>query len=131
MVNDLLGETRQRTAGMGGPADIRAAGRATAAFSPELAANERRLKAFMYERLYLHPEQLATARKAGEVIATLFAAYSAEPDLMGPGWAERLREAEPDRSRHIADYLAGMTDRFAIAAYARITGITPEGLRNV
>jgi dGTPase len=50
---------------------------------------------------------------------------------MGPGWAERLREAEPDRSRHIADYLAGMTDRFAIAAYARITGITPEGLRNV
>ena len=131
MVNDLLGETRQRAAGMATPADIRAAGRATAAFSPELAANERRLKAFMYERLYLHPEQLATARKAGEVIATLFAAYSAEPDLMGPGWAERLREAEPDRSRHIADYLAGMTDRFAIAAYARITGITPEGLRNV
>ncbi|HET9628356.1 MAG TPA: deoxyguanosinetriphosphate triphosphohydrolase, partial [Novosphingobium sp.] len=111
--------------------EVRAAGRSTAAFSPELAAHERRLKAFLYERLYLHPDQLATAQRAGEVVATLFGAFSAEPELMGPGWAERLREAEPGRSRHIADYLAGMTDRFAIAAYARITGTTPEGLSNV
>lgn len=131
MVNDLIAETGARSAGMASPAEVRSAGRATAAFSPELAASERRLKAFMYDRLYLHPVQLATARKAGQVIATLFAAYSAEPELMGPGWAERLREAEPDRSRHIADYLAGMTDRFAISAYSRITGVTPEGLSNV
>jgi dGTPase len=113
------------------PADVRAAGRATAAFSPELADHERRLKRFMYEKLYYHPEQIATAEKAREVIATLFAAYSADPGLMGPGWAERLREAEPERSRHIADYLAGMTDRFAISAYQRITGVVPEGLSNV
>jgi len=71
------------------------------------------------------------SRVAREVIATLSAAYAADPSLMGPGWAGRLDEAEPDRSRHIADYLAGMTDRFAISAYARITGITPEGLSNV
>jgi len=131
MVNDLIGETRSRLVGMTSPADIRAAGRATAAFSPELAVRERRLKAFLYDKVYLHAEQLATAQKAREVIDTLFAAYSAEPDLMGPGWAERLQESEPDRSRHIADYLAGMTDRFAISAYARITGVTPEGLSNV
>ena len=131
MVNDLIGETSRRVAGMTSPADIRSAGRATAAFSPELAANERRLKAFLYDRVYLAPEQLATAERAREVIATLSAAYAADPSLMGPGWAGRLDEAEPDRSRHIADYLAGMTDRFAISAYARITGITPEGLSNV
>jgi len=131
MVNDLLGETRARLVGIGSPAGIRAAGQATAAFSSELAARERQLKAFLYDKVYLHAEQRATAEKARDVIATLFAAYSAEPELMGPGWAERLRKAEPDRSRHIADYLAGMTDRFAISAYARITGITPEGLSNV
>ena len=79
----------------------------------------------------LHAEQLATAERAREVTATLFAAYAADPSLMGPGWAERLREAEPERSRHIADYLAGMTDRFAISAYQRITGVVPEGLSNV
>jgi dGTPase len=131
MVNDLTAETRARAVGMASPADVRAAGRATAAFSPELADHERRLKRFMYEKLYYHPEQIATAEKAREVIATLFAAYSADPGLMGPGWAERLREAEPERSRHIADYLAGMTDRFAISAYQRITGVVPEGLSNV
>jgi len=131
MVNDLIGESRSRLVGVTSPADIRAAGRATAAFSPELAVRERRLKAFLYDKVYLHAEQLATAQKAREVIDTLFAAYSSEPDLMGPGWAERLQESEPDRSRHIADYLAGMTDRFAISAYARITGVTPEGLSNV
>ena len=50
---------------------------------------------------------------------------------MGAGWPERLREDEPERSRHIADYIAGMTDRFAMAAYSRITGNVPEGLSNV
>jgi dGTPase len=50
---------------------------------------------------------------------------------MEPGWATRLPADEPHRSRHIADYIAGMTDRFAIAAHASIYGRTPEGLRNV
>jgi len=135
MVNDLIAQTRERAAGMQSAAAVRGAGQATAAFSPGLAADERRLKQFLYDRLYYHPEQLATAEKAREVIVTLFAAYSQDPALMGPGWAQRLHEAEPAgepwRTRHIADYLAGMTDRFAISAYERITGITPEGLRNV
>ena len=131
MVNDLIGETRARVQGCASAADVRAAGRQTAAFSPALAEAERRLKRFMYERLYYHPEQLATAERAREVMAGLFAAYSDDPALMGPGWAERLQEAEPERSRHIADYIAGMTDRFAISAYARITGLTVDGLSNV
>ncbi|MBC2665004.1 deoxyguanosinetriphosphate triphosphohydrolase [Novosphingobium flavum] len=131
MVNDLIGETRERAQGMASVAQVRGASRPTAAFSGPLAEAERQLKRFMYEKLYYHPEQLATAEKAREVTATLFAAYHADPALMGEGWAGRLDEAEPARSRHIADYIAGMTDRFAIAAYARITGITPEGLSNV
>ena len=132
MVNDLIGETRGRAEGMASVADVRAAGRVTAAFSGELAEQERRLKQFMYAKLYYHPEQLATAERARAVTAELFAAFRADPALMGEEWAGRLAdEDEPLRSRHVADYIAGMTDRFAISAYARITGELPEGLSNV
>lgn len=131
MVNDLLAETRARSAGMASVADVRAAGRATAAFSDAIADNERRLKRFMYERLYYHPEQLATAARAREVTAELFAAFAADAKLMGEGWYSAIPDQDPGRSRHIADYIAGMTDRFAIACHARIYGRTPEGLSNV
>jgi dGTPase len=131
MVNDVLAETAGRTAGMASPADVRAAGRASCAFSPALAEAERSLKQFLYQRLYYHPEQLTTAGLAREVTAGLFAAFAADPALMGEGWAGALPANEPQRSRHIADYIAGMTDRFAISAYARIFGKVPEGLSNV
>ena len=131
MVNDLLAQTRANLAGIETVEDVRAAGRQIAAFSPGFAAEERRLKSFMYERLYLHPEQVATAQKAHEVVASLFAAYSQQPALMADGWIEQADEAEPARSRHIADFIAGMTDRYAIDQYARIFGKVPEGLSNV
>ncbi len=131
MVNDLIAETAERARGMGSADEVRAAGRATAAFSSELAAQERRLKQFMYAKLYHHPQQLQTAERARAVTAELFAAYAQDPALMADDWSGRLPSHEPQRSRHIADYIAGMTDRFAIAAHAAIYGRTPEGLRNV
>lgn len=131
MVNDVLDETRRRTLGMGSVDDVRAAGGASAAFSPALADGERGFKRFMYEKLYYHPEQIATAERARAVLAELFAAYSQEPVLMDEEWIGRLPRYEPERSRHIADYIAGMTDRFAISRHAEIYGRTPAGLRNV
>ena len=131
MVNDVIAETRHRAVGMAGPQDVRAAPRATADFSPTMAEQERRLKRFMYARLYYHPEQLAAAASAREVVAGLFAAYAADPALMGGRWAETLPGAEPARARHIADYIAGMTDRYAMAQYQRIHGAVPEGLSAV
>jgi len=131
MVNDVIAETLRRADGMAGVDDVRAAGRATAAFSPEVEEGERSFKRFMYEKLYYHPAQLATADRARAVLAELFAAYSQEPVLMEEEWIGRLPRFEPDRSRHIADYIAGMTDRFAISRHAEIYGRTPAGLRNV
>ena len=131
MVNDVIGETAMRAKDFASIADVRSAGRATAAFSSALAEDERRLKAFMYERLYHHPQQLATAERARAVTAELYAAYAQNPDLMDAGWRTSLPEVEPARSRHIADFIAGMTDRYAISAHAGIYGRTPEGLRNV
>jgi dGTPase len=131
MVNDVLAETRARTRGMASVEEVRNAGRASAAFSAGLVQEERRLKRFLYEKLYFHPEQRATADRARAVVAELYAAYAQEPGLMDESWVARLPRAEPERSRHIADYIAGMTDRYAIGCHARIYGRTPEGLRNV
>ncbi|MFT4027749.1 MAG: deoxyguanosinetriphosphate triphosphohydrolase [Novosphingobium sp.] len=131
MVNDLIAETQARTAGFDSVAQVRGAAGRCAAFSSEIAESERRLKRFMYEKLYYHPVQIATAERAREVTAELYAAYAREPALMNQGWAETLPPEEPRRSRHIADFIAGMTDRYAIAAHARIYGRTPEGLQNV
>ena len=131
MVNDVLDETGSRTAGMSSPGDVREAGQASAGFSTTLAEDERRLKRFLYEKLYYHPEQLATAVRARTVIAELYAAYAQQPALMDDSWVARLPAFEPQRSRHIADYIAGMTDRYAIRCHAEIYGRTPEGLRNV
>jgi len=131
MVNDLLAETNQRIAGVDSIEAIRTAGHASVAFSNALAVQERAFKRFMYEKLYYHPEQIETAKRAKSVIAELFSAYSQQPVLMAEEWIDGLPRHEPERSRHIADYVAGMTDRFAIARHADIYGVTPEGLRNV
>lgn len=131
MVNDVIAETRARLAGMESADDVRAAGGPTAAFSTSLATEERSLKRYMYDRLYYHPEQVATAERAKAVTAQLFAAFSQEPVLMDDAWIDRLPRFEPERSRHIVDYIAGMTDRYAISRHALIYGHVPEGLSSV
>lgn len=131
MVNDVLETTRAAVKGMRSAEDVRNAGRQTGGFSPALAVEERRLKRFMYERLYYHPEQIATAERARDVVARLFAAYSQDETTMPDSWLATLPSEQPARSRHIADFIAGMTDRFAIEQYARIYGRTPAGLSNV
>lgn len=130
MVNDVLAETLRRTAGMSAQ-DVRGADRACAGFSAGMAGEERRLKRFLYDRLYYHPDQLATAARARELTARLFTAFADRPTLMGERWSAAMPPSEPARSRHIADYIAGMTDRFAIMVYTRIYGVAPEGLRTV
>ena len=131
MVNDVLAHSADRLRDVASVDEVRAANGPLAGFSPAMAAQERRPKAFMYERLYYHPEQKQTAERAREVIAALFVAYSEDERTLPEGWRAGLPESEPERSRHIADFIAGMTDRFAIDQYARIHGRVPEGLSNV
>ncbi|MDE2563439.1 MAG: deoxyguanosinetriphosphate triphosphohydrolase [Sphingomonadales bacterium] len=133
MVNDVIAETKRRIAlqEVRSVADVRAAHGALCAFSAAQADEERTLKRFMYNRLYYHPEQLATAERARAVVAGLFAGYAADPAALPQSWRETLPSEEPARARHIVDFIAGMTDRFAIDSHARLTGRTPEGLRNV
>ncbi|WP_367350128.1 deoxyguanosinetriphosphate triphosphohydrolase [Sphingobium yanoikuyae] len=124
MANDLLTTTRANiaAAGVETVADVRALGRTLVAFSPELAAQERELKRFMYATLYHHPDQLAAADRARVIVIDLFRAYLADPALMPPEWRDECALEEPTRSRHIADFIAGMTDRYAEKRHAEICG---------
>ncbi|THD37719.1 MAG: deoxyguanosinetriphosphate triphosphohydrolase [Sphingomonas sp.] len=131
MVNDLIATSRAAIteSGVKSADDARDAGRALIGFSEAMREDERGLKRFMYANLYHHPLQLEAAAKAQHVVAGLFAAYHADPSLMAGEWPGRLPPDEPWLSRHIADFIAGMTDRYAIAAYRAVVGEIdlPEG----
>jgi dGTPase len=131
MVNDLLTETRARLAEgkVDSPDAVRATRYALVGFTAAMREAERDLKRFMYANLYHHPQQLAAAEAARGVVAGLFAAFHADPALMGEGWAAAPAE-ETAKSRHIADYIAGMTDRFAVSRYRQVVGPVdmPEGI---
>ncbi|ATE66628.1 deoxyguanosinetriphosphate triphosphohydrolase [Rhizorhabdus dicambivorans] len=130
MVNDLLTESRRRLAEAAPRSveDVRAAGRALIGFSDAMAAREKALTRFMYANLYHHPQQLEIAVRMGEVIAGLAVAYKTEPDLLPERWLETLPAEEPGRTRHIGDFIAGMTDRYALTRYRELVGpIAIEG----
>ena len=131
MVNDVLEHSRKNVSRIGSVAEVRDAGAQLAGFSPEMQEHERALKGFMYAKLYYHPEQAAAAERARDVVARLFAAYSQDSRLMPPEWQARLPARDPERARVIADFIAGMSDRFAMRACEAIYGERPRGLINV
>ncbi len=124
MVNDVLVETRRRLAdaGVSRVDDVRAAGRPLAGFSQAMQADERTLKAFMYANLYHHPRQVAVAELAAMIISGLYAAYVADPGALPESWRLSLPDSDPARGRHIGDFIAGMTDRYAAARYRELVG---------
>lgn len=129
LIADLVGETRARLAALRpqSPDDIRAAGNATVAFSPAMAGEIARLKAFLFERVYRHERVMHVMRGAERIVADLFARYMAEPDAMAEAWRAAWQGlGERRRARLIADFVAGMTDRYAIAEHRRLFDATPE-----
>ena len=122
MVGDVLEETRRRVAesGVETIGDVRSAGRQLSGFSAGLAEEEAALKRFLYARLYNAPKLLAVRREAQRIIANLAAAYRDDPGLLPPEW--RVANDETRRLRTIGDFIAGMTDRFAIARHAELVG---------
>ncbi|HEX8534227.1 MAG TPA: deoxyguanosinetriphosphate triphosphohydrolase [Allosphingosinicella sp.] len=130
MVNDVLDETRRRIAAAGVETadDVRYSGRPLAAFSPEIAEDERQLKAFLYARMYRSPPILEIQREAKKLLAGLFAAYRSDPSLLPADW--QTADLDPTAlTRRIGDFIAGMTDRYAINRYRELVGPVqlPEG----
>ena len=124
MVGDVLEETRRRLAAVR-PAsveDVRAAGRTIVAFSDPMSACEREMKRFLRSRMYQHPVNVEIRRPARDVVAGLFERFHADPAAMPDGWGSDAPTAEPARARHVADFIAGMTDRYAVRIYCREVG---------
>ena len=122
MVSDVIAETERRTreSGVQTIQDVRAAGHALAGFSDALAAEERELKGFLYARLYGAPELKPVREQAERVVSNLAAAYRADPSRLPEPW--RRGNDRVEQLRAIGDFIAGMTDRFAIARHEELVG---------
>jgi dGTPase len=122
MVGDVIAETRRRIAesGIETNDDVRSAGRSLAGFSTGLADEERVLKRFLYDQLYNAPQLVPVRTEAQRVVAGLFAAYRNDPSLLPDGW--RRDGDKVCRLRTIGDFIAGMTDRFAVARHEELVG---------
>lgn len=98
-------------------------------FGDEMRTQSLALKQFLLGNLYRHPQVMNTTEQAKRIVRELFATYMDAPDEMQPGFAARsvAEQAPPDASsgtaRVVADYIAGMTDRFAVREHERLTGL--------
>jgi dGTPase len=122
MVGDVLDETRRRVAeaGVEDIDEVRDAGHALVGFSKAIAAEELLLKRFLYDRLYNSPELVPVRIEAQRIVANLAAAYRSDPQLLPEAW--RSDGDAIAQLRSIADFIAGMTDRFAIARHEELVG---------
>ncbi len=120
-----LADLRQRRGYLGGElggelrGDLRGEGRTeTVGFSPEIDRGKRELKSFLSENFYRHPDVLRRVRKAEWIVGDLFRTYRDDPNLLPTDVRARFaREGEP---RAVSDYIAGMTDRFAMDEHKKL-----------
>ncbi len=109
------------------PYDVRAAGTAIAQFSPALRDADKSIKSFLYTNMYRHPEVMRVRDQAAGIVRDLFDAYVSDPHLMGGHWIEGVDGLDRGgTARRVADYLAGMTDTFAIKQHRALFDHTPE-----
>jgi len=107
--------------------EIHNAGQAIVTFSNEMIPVEKELKAFLYKNIYRHKEVMRVRQGADQIVRELFDAYFADPRQMPEGWREGLDRAEDRvKARHVADFLAGMTDTYAIKEHRRLFDRTPD-----
>ena len=129
MVEDVIGTARANLDALkpASSADIHNAGRPVVTFSAEMAAKEKELKTFLYANLYRHPSVMAVREGADTIVRDLFGHYFANPRDMPEGWREGLDRAEDRiKARDVADFIAGMTDTYAIKEHRRLFDRTPD-----
>jgi dGTPase len=122
MVGDVLAETQRRIAEAGVESldDVRAAGRQLAGFSCEMKDSERALKRHLYAHLYDHDALRPIRIEAQRIVSDLAQYFIDSPESLPEGW--QRGGCETARLRGIGDYIAGMTDRFAIARHEALIG---------
>jgi len=99
--------------------DVRRAGK-LAGYSPDFSTRLKELKRFLHDNLYRHYQVLRMTNKAQRIITELFQAFMADPRLLPPQYQHRARSDQP---RAIADYIAGMTDRYAMKEHRKLFAV--------
>ena len=129
MIEDVIAETQRRLSALApcSAADIRTAQTAVVGFSAAMTESDKGIKGFLYPRMYRHRRVARIMGEAEGVLRDLFNHFAGSPDALPADWGEGLAENdEQSRMRRIADYIAGMTDRYALIEHARYFKNTPE-----
>ncbi len=107
--------------------DIHGAGRTIVGFSAPLREQEKMLKAFLYKNLYFHESVVRVRKSADRIVRELFDVYLADDQCMPEGWRESEKQGDlAARARLVADFLAGMTDTYAVREHRRLFDHTPD-----
>src|ERR1700726_2028495 len=122
MVRDLIAQTRSRLAdsGVTSSDEVPRLGQPVAAFSETMRNHDRALKRFLFERMYRHYRVNRMSSKARRVLRELFQLFLAEPECLPGEWRALAGGGAAETARIVADYLAGMTDRFALDEHRRL-----------
>ena len=106
---------------------VRGAGQTLVSFSPPMATADQEIKAFLFPRMYRHPRIQRITQDAQRVVKDLFRLYTSRVQEMPEDWCADLDRADPAAiARRAADFIAGMTDRFALAEHSRFFDSTPD-----
>ena len=130
MVSDVIDTSRAALAESGAERveDLRALGHPVIRFSDPLWADLKEIRAFLFRRMYRAPSVMEKRNQVGRVVADLFPIYLDNPDLLPARWHVDLERADGrvGLARVVSDYIAGMTDRFALQEHRRLTGQEPS-----
>jgi dGTPase len=132
-IEDAIDEARRRIKhdNVGSIGEVRAAKNALVGFSPPLAEAQEAIKGFLFANMYRHPSVARVRQSADEAVRRLYDVFFSEPAKMPSEWAlsaeaAHARDGEAGRARTVADYIAGMTDRYAIAEHRRLFDEAPD-----
>ena len=129
LIEDVATETGRRLAALAPRSadDVRLANSPVAGFSRAIGEADAAIKDFLNARMYRHARVTRVMNEAAGVVRDLFAHYDAHPEDLPSEWREGLVGVQASaRARHIADFIAGMTDRYALAEHGRLFDSTPE-----
>ncbi|WP_421611409.1 deoxyguanosinetriphosphate triphosphohydrolase [Agrobacterium tumefaciens] len=130
MVEDVIGVAQQNLSRLKpkNAADIRAADFTVATFSPEMAETDRQIKKLLFAHIYRHPEIMRIRAGATQIVTDLFHRYMEVPaEMQSHYWVDSISGmSKAAKARHVGDYLAGMTDSYALRAHQRLFDHTPD-----
>ncbi len=109
------------------PQDVRGLDRAMIAFPADVAEAESGIKKFLWQHMYRHPRVMQVMGEAEQIVADLFARYQTSPGDLPAEWLEGSgQESDAERARRIGNFIAGMTDRYALIEHQRLFDSTPD-----